>query len=222
MPSTTPPPSMRPTINRLAALIGGTDPIAIDLGWADRWGYHLATAGRGCPCRRRIATDAILVRIDPDHAPPMGSNGFLFRRDLVLQVDYSPFFHPEVVADRRPPATGSHTCATASSIASRPTRVRRCTRSGRRGRYRGASGLPEGRAASGSGEHGPGSALVSERRRTGLRRDSRLSAQPRPGVVAVSAVAPGLDADLRLGLRGRDSSARWSVDGRAGRRARIQ
>ncbi len=86
-----------PAINRLAALIGGTDPVAIDLGWADRWGRH-HDRWTTMPVQEEDRGEAVLVRIDPEHAPPMGSNGFLFRRDLVLQVDYSPFFHPEVVA----------------------------------------------------------------------------------------------------------------------------
>ncbi|HEX3738074.1 MAG TPA: glycosyltransferase family 2 protein [Solirubrobacterales bacterium] len=87
-----------PAVERLTALIGGTDPLAIDLGWSDRWGVHTGRWTR-MPTEEEDREDAVLVRIDPRRAPPMGSNGFLFRRDLLLEVSYSPFFHPEVVAE---------------------------------------------------------------------------------------------------------------------------
>jgi glycosyltransferase involved in cell wall biosynthesis len=86
-----------PAINRLAALIGGTDPIAIELGWADRWSYHLQR-WTGMPVREQDAGGALLVQIDPERAPPMGSNGFLVRREELLRVRYRPFIHPQVVA----------------------------------------------------------------------------------------------------------------------------
>jgi glycosyltransferase involved in cell wall biosynthesis len=91
-------PRGAPAINRLAALIGGTDPVSIDLGWSDRWGHHNQRWTR-MPVQEEDFGSAVVVRIDPGAAPPMGSNGFLLRRDALLRVDYDPFFHPEVVAD---------------------------------------------------------------------------------------------------------------------------
>jgi GT2 family glycosyltransferase len=87
-----------PAINRLAALIGGTDPVSIDLGWGDRWGHHTQRWTR-MPVDEEDLGSALLVRIDPTSAPPMGSNGFLLRRDVLTQVNFDPFLHPEVVAD---------------------------------------------------------------------------------------------------------------------------
>ncbi|HEX2017068.1 MAG TPA: glycosyltransferase [Solirubrobacteraceae bacterium] len=86
------------SLNRLFALIGGTDPIAIELGWSDRWNYHF-DRWTTMPVQEEDRDSAILVRIDPERAPPMGSNGFLVRREELLKVDYRPFVHPNAVAD---------------------------------------------------------------------------------------------------------------------------
>lgn len=87
-----------PPVTRLCALLGGTDPLAIDLGWADRWAYHL---GRwtGLDIEAEESEDALVVRIDPRRPPPMGSNGFLARRDALLATGYRPFVHSDVVGD---------------------------------------------------------------------------------------------------------------------------
>jgi glycosyltransferase involved in cell wall biosynthesis len=87
-----------PPVTRLCALLGGTDPLAIDLGWADRWAHHL---GRwtGMEVVEEEAGDALIVRIDPDRPPPMGSNGFLVRREALLATAYRPFVHSDVVGD---------------------------------------------------------------------------------------------------------------------------
>lgn len=87
-----------PPVTRLCALLGGTDPLAIDLGWADRWATHL---GRwtGLDVEVEEAGEALLVSIDPERPPPMGSNGFLVRRDALLRTDYRPFVHSDVVGD---------------------------------------------------------------------------------------------------------------------------
>jgi glycosyltransferase involved in cell wall biosynthesis len=86
-----------PPIVRLGALIGGSDPIAIDLGWSDRWGYHY-DRWTGMPVGEDDHGTALVVRLDPDRVPPMGSNGVLVRREALLAVRYRPFVHPEVVA----------------------------------------------------------------------------------------------------------------------------
>ena len=86
-------------LTRLYALVGGTDPLAIELGFADRWAWH---RGRwtGMPgVEEEDAGDALLVRIDPDRPPPMGSNGWLVRRSEVLRTQYRPFVHSDVVGD---------------------------------------------------------------------------------------------------------------------------
>jgi glycosyltransferase involved in cell wall biosynthesis len=87
-----------PPVTRLCALLGGTDPLAIDLGWSDRWAFH---RGRwtGLPVEVDEADDALLVRIDPATPPPMGSNGFLARREALLATRYRPFVHSDVVGD---------------------------------------------------------------------------------------------------------------------------
>ncbi len=87
-----------PPVTRLCALIGGTDPLAIDLGWADRWAYHRARwTGSWFEASEREGV--LLVRIDPERPPPMGSNGFLVRREPLLETSYRPFVHSDVVGD---------------------------------------------------------------------------------------------------------------------------
>ena len=87
-----------PPVTRLCALMGGTDPIAIDLGWADRWAAH---RGRwtGLPVTEERLGDVLVVRLDPENPPPMGSNGFLVRREPLLATQYRPFVHSDVVGD---------------------------------------------------------------------------------------------------------------------------
>jgi hypothetical protein len=45
------------------------------------------------------AGSALLVRVDPDRPPPLGSNGFLVRRDALLATQYRPFVHSDVAGD---------------------------------------------------------------------------------------------------------------------------
>lgn len=87
-----------PPLTRVCALMGGTDPVAVELGFADRWAVHL---GRwtAMPVEEEDAGDALLVRIDPDRPPPLGSNGFLVRRDELLRTQYRPFVHSDVAGD---------------------------------------------------------------------------------------------------------------------------
>jgi glycosyltransferase involved in cell wall biosynthesis len=87
-----------PPVTRLCALLGGTDPLAIDLGWADRWAFH---RGRwtGLPVEATEVGETLVVRIDPEQPPPMGSNGFLVRREALLATSYRPFVHSDAVGD---------------------------------------------------------------------------------------------------------------------------
>ena len=87
-----------PPVTRLCALLGGTDPLAIELGWADRWSFHLRR-WTGLEFEAEDAGDALIVRVDPAQPPPMGSNGFLVRRDALLATRYRPFVHSDVVGD---------------------------------------------------------------------------------------------------------------------------
>jgi glycosyltransferase involved in cell wall biosynthesis len=88
-----------PPLTRLCAMLGGTDPLAIDLGWADRYATHL-DRWTGMEVEVEERGDGVLVvRIDPDRPPPMGSNGFLVRREPMLETRYRPFVHSDVVGD---------------------------------------------------------------------------------------------------------------------------
>lgn len=86
-------------LTRLYALIGGTDPVAIELGFADRWAWHL-DRWTGMPVlEEEDAGDALVVRIDPERPPPMGANGWLVRRAELLRTQYRPFVHSDLVGD---------------------------------------------------------------------------------------------------------------------------
>lgn len=87
-----------PPLTRLCAMLGGTDPLAIDVGWADRHAAHL---GRwtGMEVAVEEVGDVLVVGIDPERPPPMGSNGFLVRREPLLETRYRPFVHSDVVGD---------------------------------------------------------------------------------------------------------------------------
>jgi glycosyltransferase involved in cell wall biosynthesis len=87
-----------PPVTRLCALIGGTDPLAIDLGWADRWAHH-RDRWTGFEVETEAVGDVLVVRIDPERPPPMGSNGFLVAREPLLATQYRPFVHSDVVGD---------------------------------------------------------------------------------------------------------------------------
>jgi glycosyltransferase involved in cell wall biosynthesis len=87
-----------PPVTRLCALIGGTDPLAAELGFADRWATHL-DRWTSMPVEEEDVGEALLVRIDPDRPPPLGSNGFLVRRAELLRTQYRPFVHSDVAGD---------------------------------------------------------------------------------------------------------------------------
>ncbi len=88
-----------PPVVRACALMGGTDPLAVELGWADRWAWHLGRWTRMPVVEERVA-GVVLVRLDPDRPPSMGSNGFLVRREplLATQLD-AGFVHSDIVGD---------------------------------------------------------------------------------------------------------------------------
>ncbi len=131
-----------PPVTRVCALIGGTDPMAIELGWGDRWAVHL---GRwtGMPIlAQETIGDVLLVRVDPDRPPPMGSNGFLVRRDALLQTGFEPsFVHSDVAGDLA--AAGWRFARVDQGIVHHyaPT-LRSYTRKARRRARRSLSGVP--------------------------------------------------------------------------------
>ena len=86
-------------MTRLCALMGGTDPLAVELGWGDRWAFHL-DRWTGMPgVEAEDVGEALLVAIDPATPPPMGSNGFLVRTAALRATQYRPFVHSDVVGD---------------------------------------------------------------------------------------------------------------------------
>jgi glycosyltransferase involved in cell wall biosynthesis len=88
-----------PPVTRVCALIGGTDPLAIDLGWGDRWAAHLGRWTGADVVVEKRDDGILLVRIDPERPPPMGSNGYLVDREALLRTEYRPFVHSDVVGD---------------------------------------------------------------------------------------------------------------------------
>jgi glycosyltransferase involved in cell wall biosynthesis len=141
-----------PAVTRLCALLGGTDPLAIDLGWGDRWATHL---GRwtGLDVAEERVGDVLLVRLDPEHPPPMGSNGFLVRREELLRTSYRPFVHSDVVGDlaeagwrfaRVPEGIVHHYAPTLRAYARKARRRARRSVSGEPPQRRGLS-VPRGR-----------------------------------------------------------------------------
>ena len=106
-------------VTRLCALMGGTDPLAIDLGYGDRWAWHLGRwTGAEIP-EEEDRGEALVVRVDPDAPPPMGSNGFLARREALLATQYRPFVHSDVAGDL---AAAGHRFARVSSASCTTTR----------------------------------------------------------------------------------------------------
>ncbi|HET7567390.1 MAG TPA: glycosyltransferase [Gaiellaceae bacterium] len=87
-----------PPLTRLAGLMGGIDPVAVEVGFGDRWSWHL-DRWTAMPHEEEDAGDALLVRIDPDRPPPIGSNGFLVRRDALVRCRLRPFVHSDVAAE---------------------------------------------------------------------------------------------------------------------------
>lgn len=88
-----------PPVTRLCALMGGTDPLAIDLGYGDRWAFHLGRWTGGGVLEEEDRGEALVVRVDPERPPPMGSNGFLARREALLATGYRPYVHSDVAGD---------------------------------------------------------------------------------------------------------------------------
>jgi len=84
-------------LTKYCSLIGGDDPIAIYLGFYDRFSA-IAKGWTESPVRFDDMGDFYKIEfLNPNMIPPLGSNGFLVRADLLKKVDYDPFLHVEVV-----------------------------------------------------------------------------------------------------------------------------
>ncbi|NJB68697.1 glycosyltransferase involved in cell wall biosynthesis [Desulfobaculum xiamenense] len=81
---------------RYCAAIGGDDPVAVYLGYYDRFS---AVTGdwTGAP---RVEEDRggyiKAVFTDSGRIPPLGANGFIVRRDDLMSVPHDPFLHVDV------------------------------------------------------------------------------------------------------------------------------
>lgn len=92
-------------LGRYFALLGAGDPLPFYLGKADRLSYLYNTPQEyGCYQKARVEDkgEYYIVSFTKDAIPTLGSNGFLIRRDLLLnqaQSDLDHFFHIDVNVD---------------------------------------------------------------------------------------------------------------------------
>lgn len=87
-------------IDRYLALVGGTDPLAIYLGKADKLSYWDDTYRLFGKATNK--GDYYLVVFDRYHIPTLGANGFLIRRKILMdnaKTDERRFFHIDVNVD---------------------------------------------------------------------------------------------------------------------------
>lgn len=79
-------------VDRYCALTGINDPICLFLGNYDRWSY-LTGKWTGLKVAREEDKGSYLkVEIDPDSMPTMGANGFLIKKDILMQANYEPYY----------------------------------------------------------------------------------------------------------------------------------
>ena len=83
-------------LNRYCALMGGDDPIAIYLGYYDRFSY-LTNNWTGMPVKQYNKKQYIKFKIISDYLPPLGANGFIVRSKCLKQIKYTPFLHVDIV-----------------------------------------------------------------------------------------------------------------------------
>lgn len=86
-------------MTRYFALLGASDTVAYYLDRRDRVSWM--ESGRDLPGEIADRGDYYAVRFTLENLPPMGCNGSLLRRELLLQTGYRPgaFGHSDVVAD---------------------------------------------------------------------------------------------------------------------------
>jgi len=86
-------------ITRYCALLGMNDPLCLFLGNYDRYS-HLTGRWTDMPVDEEKREDYLLVRIESPHLPTIGANGFLIRRDVLLESDFGDYlFDIDVLAD---------------------------------------------------------------------------------------------------------------------------
>lgn len=80
-------------IDRYCALTGINDPICLFLGNYDRYSY-LSGKWTGLPLEEETDRgDYLEVVIDKNNVPTMGANGYLVRREKILdKIDYHPYY----------------------------------------------------------------------------------------------------------------------------------
>ncbi|SRR3989344_1273182 len=79
------------------ALIGGDDPLAMYLGLYSRWCY-LKDDWTDYPHKDEDKGDYIKSKLlDKNRVPPMGSNGFLARKDILKRFVKGTFVHSDVI-----------------------------------------------------------------------------------------------------------------------------
>lgn len=83
-------------ITRYCALIGGDDPVVVMMGLNERHS-HLTGRWTGTPAETEDRDDWLRITFtEPDNIPSLGANGFLARRELLLNTDFDPFHHVDV------------------------------------------------------------------------------------------------------------------------------
>lgn len=87
-------------LNRYFALFGVNDPVPYFLNKRDRWSWKEDTWRLLGSAEDR--GQYFKVRFVPDHLPTIGANGFLCRKDILLQSQCDPerFFHIDVHCDQ--------------------------------------------------------------------------------------------------------------------------
>ncbi|MCK5043530.1 glycosyltransferase family 2 protein [Candidatus Pacearchaeota archaeon] len=81
------------------ALIGGDDPIIMYLGLYSRWNY-LKNGWTGCPHEDENKEGYLKCKfLNKNKIPPMGSNGFLVRKDLAREFIKDSFIHSDLIYD---------------------------------------------------------------------------------------------------------------------------
>lgn len=83
-------------ITKYCSLIGGDDPIAVYLGLHDRYNYFKRD-WTGFPYEKERKETYLKIKLNKKNIPAMGSNGFLFRKKTLLEIDYEPFIHTDIV-----------------------------------------------------------------------------------------------------------------------------
>mgnify|MGYP001562747464 CR=1 FL=1 len=83
-------------ITHYCSLIGGDDPIAVYLGVHDRYNYFKKN-WTGLNYYKEKKKGYLKIKLDKAGVPAMGSNGFIFRKRTLLEINYTPFIHTDIV-----------------------------------------------------------------------------------------------------------------------------